>query len=232
MSPGLVALAIVLVAAGVIAVAARDARSAIVAVTIVGVASPVLAEALPQPLSLAARLLAAILAGYLLWATVRGRSSTAGSSIGWPAEVLVAAGAGVATASATIGAPALVAGPAAAVMAGVALLVVSAAPLLVGRDALRVTVGALLAVQGASLVRAGVAGPAVAVEELAVAGLIATLGGIGAALVVRAREGSGGLELGARRPASPRVVTTRDATLEPAPDVRVRSRSQRSSAPP
>lgn len=199
MSPGLVALAIAIVAAGVIALATRDARTGIVAATIVTIATPVFGAALPAPLPLAARLVAGILAGYLLWAAVRGRATTSGSSIGWPAEVLLAGAAALAAGSAGLASSGL-AGPVEATAAGAALLTVAVGPLLVGRDTLRVALAAIVALHGVWLTRAGILGPAASAgEELAVAALVASLGGVGAALVIRARGGSGGLELGGRR---------------------------------
>src|SRR4051794_41963119 len=57
---------------------------------------PVLADPLPEPLALAARLVAAVLAGYLLWVAARGhRVRTGGSLVGWPADAFVAVGAAV-----------------------------------------------------------------------------------------------------------------------------------------
>jgi hypothetical protein len=103
-------------------------------------------------------------------------------------------------------------------VAGVTLLVVAAAPLLVGRDALRLATASLVAVHGAWLVRAGFGAAPAAVEELAFAALVAALGGAGAALVARARSGSAGLELGARRP-----VPTGPAARGPADGSRRRS---------
>jgi hypothetical protein len=195
-----VALAIAIVAAGVIALATRDARTGIVAATIVTIATPVFGASVPAPLPLAGRLVAGILAGYLLWAAVRGRVTTSGSAIGWPAEVLLAGAAALTAGSAALASSAL-AGPVEAAAVGAALLTVALGPLLVGRDTLRVALAAIVAVHGLWLTRAGILGPgASAGEELAVAALVASLGGVGAALVIRARGASGGLELGVRRP--------------------------------
>jgi len=223
MSPGPVALAIAIVAAGVIATASRDARLAIVAATVVGVGSPVLTTTLPEPLPLAVRLLASILAGFLVWAAVRGQPTTSGSPIGWPSDALIAGGAGVAAASGISAVSAGLAGLPEAAAAGVALLAVVAAPLLLGRETLRLAIAAVLAVNGAWLLRTGIAGPPAPIDELAIAGLVATLGGIGAALIVRARDGSGGLELGARRP-----VIARERGPGPPADTRDRRRRDRS----
>jgi len=216
MSPGLTALAVAVVAGGVIAVATRDARSTIIATTLVAVGSPILAGTLLLPLALAARLVSALLAAYLLWVAVRGQPATAGSPIGWPAEALVACAAGVAGFAGAMAASGALAGPPEATAAGIALLVAAAAPLFVGRDALRMTIGALLAAQGASLIGAGFAGAPASMDQLALAVLVATLGAVGAALIVRAREGSGGLELGARRPFGARATQSPGTAPGPA----------------
>ena len=72
-----------------------------------------------------------------------------------------------------------------------------------------------LAVHGAWLVRGGLVGATVPAEELALAVLVVALGAGGAAMIARARGGSGTLDLGARRA----VVS------EPAPERSGRSRS-------
>jgi hypothetical protein len=222
MNPGLAALAIGIVAAGVLAVVARDTRLAIVAALVVAVVAPLLGGMPVEPLALAVRFVAGILAAFLLWAAVRGLVPTAGSPLGLPAEVLLAVAAAVAGTAATW--PLFTVERAVAAGAGAAL-VASAAPLaLAARDALRLSVGALLAVHGAWLLRSGIIGRPSAAEDLAVAVLVVAIGGVGAALVARARGGSGTLELGSRRAVPPEAEA---APRRPAEESR-RERRRRS----
>ncbi len=70
MSPWLVGLAVAAVVGGIAAVSAREPRTAVVGLALVAIATPLIVDPFPQPLPLAARLVAAILAGYLLWAAL------------------------------------------------------------------------------------------------------------------------------------------------------------------
>ena len=104
-------------------------------------ASPILADPLPWPLALAARLVAAVLAGYLLWIAARGHHvRTGGSRVGWPTDAFLAIGAAVVGyGSHGLGAPA--AGPPLAAAAGFALAALAVLPVVTGRDILRVGIG-------------------------------------------------------------------------------------------
>ena len=102
MNPILALVALAVVGGAVVVVAARDTRTVLLALVVTLVASPLLADPLSAPLGLAARLVGAILATYLLWVVARDGgeagllpSPTEGSRIGWPAEILVGAGAAV-----------------------------------------------------------------------------------------------------------------------------------------
>src|SRR5687768_9874339 len=193
MNSGLAALAIGIAVAGVLGVAARDTRSSVVAFAVAAVAAPLLTGGAPDPLPLAARLVAALLAAYLLWAAVRGLPGSTGSPLGLAAETMVAMAAwvaGYAAALVGVAGGAGVAGSPEAIAAGAALLASGAAPLVTSRDALRASLGALLVLHGAWLLRGGLLGPASAAEELGVAALVAALGAAGAALIARARGGS------------------------------------------
>jgi hypothetical protein len=88
-----------------------------------------------------------------------------------------------------LGAPAL--GPAEAQAAGFALAAVAAAPLLVGRDALRLSVGAVLLLQAAVLIRQGLDAAPSNLEQLVLAGLTIALGGAAAVIVTAARAAGG-----------------------------------------
>jgi hypothetical protein len=225
-NPGLVGLAVAVVAGGIVAVAVRDGRMAVIGFALAAVLSPLLVAPLPGPLPLGARLVAAVLAGYVLWAALRTDLPARGSVVGWPAEALVAAACAVAAAGfAGLGAidPAaggggigdgsgLAAGELRAVapealLAGFALGGLSIAPLAGARDALRFGMAVLLAIHAAILVRAGLAGAPSDVEQLATAGLVAVLGASVAAVAAAAIRASGSLALVAgRRPAAHAVT--------------------------
>ena len=121
MNPILAGVALAVVAGAVVAVSARDARIVVLALAVVLVASPLLADPLAPPLGLAARL-----RRRRSWPRTCCGSSRAigrrtacrqprpeGSRIGWPAEILVAAGAAVVVGFAAHGLGAPAAGPAA-----------------------------------------------------------------------------------------------------------------------
>jgi hypothetical protein len=202
-NPLLAVVALAVVGGAVAAVSIRDVRAAILGASAVAVASPLLADPLPAPIGLAARLLAAILAGYLLWIAGRdggiGRSATApltgGSRIGWPAEILVAA-AGAVVGWSAHGLGASAPGPMLASAAGFAVAALAVTPLLTGRDVMRLGVGLILLLHAGLLVLVALGGTPPVLEELVTAGLVAALGGAIAALAMAARsDGDGSLEL-------------------------------------
>lgn len=188
MNPALVGVALAVAVGALVAGSARNARTAILGLVVTLVAAPVLADPLPDSLGLAARLVAAILAGYLLWVATRGpRLRTGGSLVGWPTDAFLAAAAAVVGyGSHGLGAPA--AGPALASAAGFALAALALVPISTGRDVLRVGIGLGLLISGALLVRTGLGGTPDALEELLTAGLVATLGGAIAILAIAARS--------------------------------------------
>jgi hypothetical protein len=173
-TPWLAALAVAVVAGGVIAVSAREARAAILGLTISGVTAPLLADPPPGTLPLAARLLAAILAGYLLWISVRQRPLTRGSRLGWPVEAMLAAAAAVAgLGAAGFAGPA--GGPPEAEAAAFALGALAIGPILRAADVFRLAIGLLLAVLGAAVGRVALAGTPVPLDHLVIAGLTIVL---------------------------------------------------------
>jgi hypothetical protein len=200
-NPALVGVALAVVVGALIAGSARNARSAILGLVVTLVAAPVLADPLPGSLGLAARLVAAILAGYLLWVATRGpRLRTGGSLVGWPTDAFLAgAAAVVGYGSHGLGAPA--AGPAIASAAGFALAALALVPIATGRDVLRVGIGLGLLISGALLVRTGLGGTPDALEQLFTAGLVATLGGAIAILAIAARsDGRADFDMSATTP--------------------------------
>jgi hypothetical protein len=192
-NPILAGVALAIVAGAVVAVSARSGPVVVLALGVVLVATPALADPPAEPLALAARLIGAVLATYLLWIAVRDRTdpplagaSTGGSRIGWPAEALVAAAAAiVGFASHGLGAPA--AGPMLASAAGFAVAAVALTPVLTGTDILRTGTGLVLLLDGALLVRTALGGTPAPFEQLLTTALIVVLAGVLAVLALTAR---------------------------------------------
>jgi hypothetical protein len=200
-NPALAAVALAVIVGAVVAGSARNARTAILGLVVTMVAAPLLADPPSAPLGLAARLVAAVLAGYLLWVATRGHGvRTSGTLIGWPTEGFFATAAAiVGYASHGLGAPG--AGPPLAAAAGFALAALSILPVLNGRDILRIGVGLMLLLTGALLVRTSLGGTSVELEDILTAALVATLGGAVAILAIAARsDGRPGFELSATTP--------------------------------
>jgi hypothetical protein len=182
-NPALFAAALVVAAGAVVCVSARDARIALAGLAATLIAAPFLADPLPGPLPLAARVVAALLASYLPWILVREPGSiTRGSLLGWPVESLVAAAAFViGFGTAGLGAPAL--GPAEAQAGGFAMIALAVGPLVFGRDVFRSGAGAVLLLGGVMLVRSSLAGTPGPLEELVTSALFVGLGGAVAFLI-------------------------------------------------
>lgn len=196
MNPALAGVALAVVLGAVVAGTARNARAAVLGLIVALVGGSFVADPLPDSLGLAARLVGAVLGGYLLWIAGRGSDArTGGSRLGWPAELLIAAAAGaVGYGSHGLGAPA--AGPALAQAAGFALVALAVAPIANGRDILRVGLGLNLLAGGTLLVRTALGGTPDALEQLVIAALVAVLGGSVAVVAAAARaEGVTGFEL-------------------------------------
>jgi hypothetical protein len=196
-NPGLAGVALAVVLGAVVAVSARNARTAVLGVVLAMVGGSFLADPLPDSIGLAARLVGSVLGGYLLWIAARGSDArTGGSRLGWPAELLAAgAGAIVGYGSLGLGAPA--GGPELAQAAGIACAAVAVAPILNGRDILRVGLGLNLLVCATILVRTALGGTPGDLEQLVLGGLIAVLGGVVAMVALAARaDGTDGFDLG------------------------------------
>ena len=191
MNPALAVLAAITIAGAVLAVSSRDVRTCLLGILIVLLGAPLIADPWPTPLAAVARVAAALLAVRLLAIGLRGEETARGSRLGWPAEALLAAAAGVAGfGSHGLGAAAQ--GPAEAQAAGFGLLVLAAAPLASGRDVLRLSLGSLLLIVAATLIRSALDAPAGETEQLIGAVLTIGLGGaIG--VIATAARGAGGL---------------------------------------
>lgn len=227
MNPALVALAALTIGGAVLAVATRDVRSATLGLLVVLLGSALLADPWPTPVAILARVAAALLATRFLVIGLRGGVLTGGSRIGWPAEGLAAAAAGiVGFGSHGLGAPGL--GPAEAQAAGFAVIAVALTPLVTGRDVIRIGIGAFLLLAGAGLVRNGLGAPLSDAEHL-IEGLLAI--GIGGALAViaTAARAAGRSDIddpdGARRRRSPDAH--RPSDIE-----RTRKQAPRAGSPP
>jgi hypothetical protein len=219
-TPALVGLAVAAVTGSVVAVSVRDGRIAILGLVVALLVAPLLGDPQAAPLGLAARYLGAVLAGYLLWMTVRGGQPTSGSRLGWPAEALTALGAAV-VGYGTHGLGLVPGGPAEAQAAGFALLALALAPIVTGRDIVRIGIGLVLMLLGVGLVRVALVGTPTVLEELTLAGLVAALGGVVALLSKAALgDGPGGFalagEAGRVRPRDDR----RDAATTETPPTR------------
>ncbi len=179
-----VALAAVTVAGAVMALSARDGRVALIGLLAALVGGPLIAPGGGDAGAALGRIVAAGLAVALLRLAIRDGIPPPGSRLGWPAEALAATAACLAAAAGheTV-VPGL--GPVEATAAGFGLIVLAAAPLLERADVLRLGVGLLLALTGADLLRAGLAGPASSFESVVVAVAIAVVGGTVALAILR-----------------------------------------------
>ncbi len=221
MSPALVAVVIVVCAGAVVAVSTRDWGAAAIGLAVALVASALLSDPLPSVAILGVRVVAGLLVAAILRVALQGGPRQP-SPLGWPAEALLAtagavAGLGLAVglaalaaaAGGPIGAPNLpgptnpadvgaggdvtVTAMALVVAAGTALLALGAAPLIHGEAGGRRAIGLVLVTQAVLLLRVGIGGPAVELEEIARAALLVVSGATGAviaraAAVARAGE--------------------------------------------
>jgi hypothetical protein len=216
MNPALVAIVLAIGAGAVVAVSTRDGAAAAIGLAVSLVAAALLAEPLPSAGVLGVRVVAALLVATLIRSAMRtGARQT--SSLGWPSEALLAtagavAGLGLAVGLATVaaaggvpvgqpgigepgpGGPVDTGGAALTAMAlttaaGTSLLALGAAPFVHGQLGTRRAIGLVLVTQALLLLRLGIAGPAVELEEIARAALLVVAGATGAALA-RAAAGS------------------------------------------
>jgi hypothetical protein len=219
MNLALVAIVLAIGGGAVLAVSTRhDAASAIgIAISLVG--SALLSDPLPSAAVLGVRVVAALLVATMVRSAMRSGPRQP-SPVGWPAEALLAtaggvAGLGVAVALASVAAAGGIAvgvpgigepGPTGPVetggaaitsqalitAAGTSLLAIGAAPLVHGRPGPRRAIGLVLVTQAVLLLRIGIAGPAVELEEIAREALLVVAGATGAALAIAAAGSASG----------------------------------------
>jgi hypothetical protein len=194
-------LAVVVMGGAVAAVGAREHRAAILGLLVALAASPFLADPMPDPRGITARIAGAALAAYLLLIGARDGDETGAAPVPWPLATLVAATAGVAAAAAVLGSS-LPAGSLSATglpepagtpllansifvpagAAGAALLALAAAPIVTAGAPLRLALGLGLAGAALSLLLVAVSGPMSPLADLCLALLVAAIAGAGAML--------------------------------------------------
>jgi hypothetical protein len=216
LTPLLVLLAALAVAAPVVAVAAPDPRHATLGAFAALLLSSLVSDPLPSGTALVARIVGALLGGWLVWMAVRAAPrSTARSALGWPG------GAGVGAAAFAIGwlaASALgatlashvgsavpdvpggvLAGGSLACRAGiaaaVAIAVLAAPSVVLPRDGLRLGLGVVLLVAAAGLASDALIAVPDDSLELALAVLVALLGATVAAVTATMLRSGGDLVL-------------------------------------
>lgn len=205
MNPTLAGVALAVTAGAVIAVSAREARAACIGLALALGLGPLLADPLPGPAVLGARVVTGILVVYLLRAVTAGTDVRGlGSRIGWPAEAMLAVAAGIAgiaiagtLTSLQPGSSGPAGGPldvltssAVTLAAGLAAIAVGLTPAFLAGNPLRTVIGLLLVLLGVVLTRTGIAGPPGELEQLGVDGLLLAVGAAGALITTLDRHGA------------------------------------------
>lgn len=208
MNPAVAVVGLVVIAAAVVAIGARDGRIARIGLLLVLSLEPLIADPLPSPAALGAREVGGILAVILLGPAMRRPGI--GSRLGWPAELFVAlaaAAGGLALAfglADLTGVPGGILAPdpddlvarlspaVVALAAGVPLLGLGVRHAITGDDPGRSATAWLIAIGGLVLVRTGLAGSPGDVEHLGVVALTIAVAAAAAAIsAVRPAAGSG-----------------------------------------
>jgi hypothetical protein len=190
----LLATAVASLVGAAIAVGAREARLAALGLAVVLTASALVVEPAPAPAAVGFRLVAGILAAYLVQVAARRQWRTVGSPLGVPATLV----GGFAVFVLGLGASPLVlhfGGPVAAGGAGLAMLAVAAAPVAIGRDAFRVGSGLLVAATGVFLVRVALGGTPGDLEFAAEGLVLAVLASVVLVLVYGAAAATEGVAI-------------------------------------
>lgn len=211
MNLALVAIVLAIGGGAVLAVSTRDGAVAAIGIAIALVGSALLSDPLPSAAVLGVRVVAALLVATMIRSAMR-TGPRQPSPVGWPSEAFLAtagavAGLGVAIGLASVAAAGGVPGglpgvgepaPGGAVgggtttvtsmalitAAGTSLLALGVAPLVHGLSGPRRAIGLVLVTQAVLLLRIGIAGPAVELEEIAREALLVVAGATGAALAI------------------------------------------------
>jgi hypothetical protein len=205
MNLALVAIVLAVAAGAVLAVSTRDGAASAIGLAFALLGAALLSDPLPSPAVLGVRVVAALLVATMIRSAMR-RAPRQPSPVGWPSEAFLAtagaiAGLGLAVGLASVAAAgglpgvgepgaagaidtggATVTSMALITAAGASLLALGAAPLVHGRPGTRRAIGLVLVTQAVLLLRIGVAGPAVELEEIAREALLVVAGATGAAL--------------------------------------------------
>jgi hypothetical protein len=197
MSLALVAIVLTICAGAVVAVSTRESGAAAIGLAVALVASALLVEPLPSASILGVRVVAALLVATIIRSALRGGPRQP-SPLGWPAEALLATAGAIAGLGLAVGLAAVAAaggtppggpGPVApgdldtaggaaitasamTVAAATGLLALAIPPLVHGPLGGRRAIGLVLATHAVLLIRVGIAGPAVELEEIARAALL------------------------------------------------------------
>jgi hypothetical protein len=164
------AAGLVVVAAAAVAVTLSDGRAVAAALFVALAVSPFATDPLPGTLEIAARLVAALLAAYVLWIVMKGGAvRSEGTAIGVVAELAVAAAAY--TAGWWLEPVQPLQAPVAEQASGFALVALAVLPL-AGSNVLRAGIGVMLIALGASFVMQTWLGPAPALAQLALTALL------------------------------------------------------------
>jgi hypothetical protein len=233
----LVAIVLAIGAGAVVAMSTREPAAAAVGLAVALVGSALLSDPLPPPAILGVRVVAALLVATIIRSATLGGARQP-SPLGWPSEALLAtagavAGLGLAVGLASIapggpgvgsasgGAAEPVSGPltagfleavtsmALAVGAGCSLLAIGVAPLVHGPQGRRRAIGLVLVAQAVILIRIGIAGPAVPLEEIASAALLVVCGLSGVALARAAATSDAVVDADGQRPDARRAAAAR-----------------------
>jgi hypothetical protein len=216
MNLALVAIVLAICAGGVIAVSTRESGAAAIGLAVSFVAAAMLVEPLPSAPILGVRVVAALLVATIIRIALRGAARQP-SPLGWPAEAFLATAGAIAGLGLALGLsalavaglppgapiPTLPAGPALTgsavittmaltVAAGTGLLAIGIAPMVHGTPGARRAIGLVLVTQAVLLIRIGIAGPSVELEEIARAALLVVSAATGAALAAAASRATSG----------------------------------------
>ncbi len=200
MSPFQFGAALGIVAGAVVALSARDTRLMLAGLVAALGLTPLLADPLPSPIAVAARLVAALLGAQLLLVALRGSPARTRAADLGPLSTALAAAAACVVGYSTSGVGSPANGPALATAVGFGLATLAIGPLLLGRDVLRVGLGMILLVTAAELVRAGLAGTPGPLEQVVSAGATVAILAATAALVASALASGQGLSFDGSAP--------------------------------
>lgn len=165
MTPLLVAAGAVVALGAAVAIGTRAGRASALGVLIALVFAPFVADPLPATDVAAFRIVAGVLAAYLVLVATRRAGPATSSPLGLPATLAAAAAAFVVGLGATaVGLPGF--GPVAALAAGLATLAVAVPAVGLARDPLRLGVASVVLLNGGLLLRAGLAGTPAGLESL------------------------------------------------------------------